>query len=59
MIERGCSECFATESLDCLRILRNVVGKEFQRHTAAEARVLGLIDYAHAPAAQFFEHVVV
>ena len=59
MIERGCSARFAAESLDRLRILGNVVGKEFQRNVSAEARVLGFVDHAHASAAQFFQDAVV
>ena len=36
MIERGCGARFAAESLDGLRVLGNVVGKEFQRNVAAQ-----------------------
>src|SRR5208282_2402341 len=59
MIERGCSARFAAESLDGLRILGNVVGEEFKSHTAAEARVFGFIDHAHATTAKFFQDAVV
>ena len=59
MIQRGSSARFAPESLDCLRILGNVFGQKFQGDVAAEARVLGLVDHAHAAAAKFFEDGVV
>ena len=59
MIERGCSARLAAEPFDRLRIVGNVVRKEFQRDAPAEARVLGLVDHAHSPAAQFFQDVVV
>ncbi len=36
MIQRRCGPRLAPESLDRLRILRNVVRKKFQRHIAAE-----------------------
>ena len=36
-----------------------VVGKEFQGDKAAEAGVFGLVDHAHASAAEFFEDAVV
>ena len=58
MIQRGSRACFTPESLDGLRILGNIFGKEFQRNIAAEPRVLGFVDDAHAAAAKFFEHGV-
>ena len=59
MIERGRGARFAAETLDGLSVLGDVVGKEFQRDTAAEARVLGFVDHAHSAAAQFFQDAVV
>ncbi len=55
MIQRGCRARFTPESLDRLRVLRNVFGKKFQRDIPAKARVLGSIDDAHASAAKFFQ----
>ena len=59
MVQRGSRARFAPEPLNRLRVLGNVVGKKLQRHVAAQARILGLIDHAHSPTAQFFQHVVV
>ena len=36
-------------------VVGNVVGEEFQGDVAAEAGVFGLVDHAHAAAAEFFE----
>src|ERR1700728_3766801 len=59
MIQRGCRARFTPESLDRLRVLRNVFRKEFQRYIAAKPRVFRFIDYAHASAADFFEDGIV
>ena len=59
VIQRRRSARFAPKSLDRLRVLRNIVGKEFQRHVPAKPRVLGLVNHAHPSAAQFFEHGIV
>ena len=58
MIQRRGGAGFAAESLDGLGVLGNVVGKKFEGHVAAEARVLGFVDHAHATAAQFFQDAV-
>src|SRR5208282_2736107 len=54
VIERRGGARFAPEPLDSLGVPGNVVGKELQRHAPAQARVLGLVDHAHASAAKFF-----
>jgi hypothetical protein len=59
VIERRRGAGFAAKALDGLGVLRNIVGKKFQGHVAAQARVLGFINDAHTSAAQFFHHVVV
>ena len=59
MIQRRCGARFAAESFDGLSVVRNVVGKKFQRNVAAEARVLGLINHAHPAAAKLFDDFVV
>jgi hypothetical protein len=59
VIESGGGAGFATESLDGLGIVRDVVGKEFQSDAAAEADVLGFVNHAHATATEFFEDTVV
>ena len=50
---------FTAKAFDGLRVLRNIVGQEFQGDVAAETRVFGFVDHAHATAAEFSEHVVV
>src|SRR5260370_35100611 len=52
MIQRGCRARFAPESLDSLRVVGNVFGKNLQRHIPAKPRVLGLIKDAHAATAK-------
>ena len=59
MIERGGSASFAAKSLDGLGVVRNIIGKEFQRYIAAQARVFGFVNHSHASTAQFFEDAVV
>ena len=59
VIQRGSGASFAAKALDGLRVLGNIVGQKFQGHAAAQARVLGLVNDAHATAAQFFQHGVV
>src|SRR4029077_7243240 len=59
MIEGGCSTRFATESLDSLSVLGDVLGKKFQGNTTAEPRVLSFVDHSHSAAAQFFQDAVV
>ena len=41
------------------RVVGHVVGKEFQRHAAAQARVFRLVDHAHPTAAEFVDDRVV
>ncbi len=59
VIERGCSARFAAESLDRLRIMGDIVGKEFQRDVAAKPRVFSFVDYTHSSAPKFFEDAIV
>jgi hypothetical protein len=58
VIQRRGRASFATKSLERLRLLFQFLRKEFQRHAAAEFRVLGLVDDAHPAAAQFAEDTV-
>src|ERR1035438_2719027 len=59
MVESGCGARFAAESFDRLWVLGNVDRQKFQGDIAAEAGVLGFIDYAHPTAAKFFRDVIV
>ena len=59
VIERRRSARFAAESLDRLRVLRNVVGEKFQGDASAQPGVLGLVDHSHSAAAQLFQDAIV
>ena len=58
MIQGGSGARFAAETFEGLRIAGNVFGQKFQGDEAAEFSVLGLVNNAHAPAAQFFEDAI-
>jgi hypothetical protein len=42
-----------------LGVVRKLIGQELQRYETAEARILGLIDDAHAATAEFFYDAIV
>ena len=50
---------FAAKTFQRLGILRQIVGKEFQRYKAAEFSVFGFIDYSHPAPAKLLENAVV
>ena len=59
MVQRGRSARLASKSLQRLGIFRDGFGKKFYRNEPAEFHVLGLVNYAHTTAAQFFDDAVV
>src|SRR5579862_129551 len=59
MVEGGGGAGFTTETFQSLRILGQVVRKEFECHEAAQFSVFGLVNHAHATAAQLFGNAVV
>ena len=59
VVESGRGARFAAKPLVSLGIVRNVVRQEFQRNTAAEARVFGFVHDAHTSTAQFFQNAIV
>ena len=59
MVQRGGGLGFALETAQRLRVSGDVVGKKFQRDEAVQARVFGLVDNAHAAAAELFDDAVV
>ena len=59
MIQRGGGTGFPPEAIQGLRILRNVVRKEFQSDEAPEVDVLGFVNNTHPAAAQLLDDVVV
>ena len=59
VLERGGGAGLALEPLEGLRIADQILGQELQRDAAAELQVLGLVDDAHAAAAELREDAVV
>jgi hypothetical protein len=58
MVESGSGTGFATETFQRLWVLRYIVGEKFKRDKATERGVLGLVDDAHASAAEFLDDAV-
>jgi len=50
---------FATETLQSLGILRNIVRQEFERYEAPQLSVFGLVDHTHAATAQLLDDAIV
>src|SRR5580698_2883684 len=59
MIQSGRGAGLAFESFEHFAIAGSFLGKEFQRHEAAQARVFSLVNDAHPAAAQLLEDMVV
>ena len=59
MVQGGGGFGFAAETLERLAVLGDVFREEFQGDEAIEAGVFGLVDDAHAAAAQLFNNAVV
>jgi hypothetical protein len=59
MIQRRGGAGLAAEALQRRRIASQIVGQELESDEAAQARVLGLVDHAHATAADLFQDAVV
>ena len=59
MVQSGGGLGLSLESLQGLRIGDQLFGKELERDGAAEARILGFVDNAHAAAAKFAQDAVV
>ena len=58
MVQRGSGAGLAAETLQSLRIARNIFRQEFQSNEAAEFGIFRFVNNAHAPAAQFFQDAV-
>ena len=50
---------FTPKTFQCLAVLGKVFREEFERNKSVEARVLRLVDYTHATAAELFHYAVV
>ena len=59
MIQRGGRPRLALEALERTGLHGHVVGQELEGDRAIEARVFGLVDHAHAAAAEEFGDLVV
>src|SRR5437667_11847830 len=58
MVEGRRGAGFAREALERLRVAGKLRGEELERHRPAQARVLGLVHDAHAPAAELLEYSI-
>ena len=58
MIERREHACFPLESREAIRIVRESIRQDFERHVAAELSVVGALDFAHAARADRGLHFV-
>ena len=59
MVQSRGGTSFALESFQRLAVFRQFLRKEFEGDQAAQSGVFGLVDDAHAPAAELFEDAVV
>ena len=58
MVERGSRFRLALEAFERLRVVRHIIGKEFQSDGAVQSSVLGLVDHTHAATPELFEDAV-
>src|ERR1700686_3065373 len=59
MVEGGSGASFASETLQCLRILRHIVGEKFKGDKSAQRDVFRLVNHAHTAPAEFLDDAVV
>src|SRR5260370_22350939 len=59
MVEGRSRGGLAAETFQCLRVLRYIVGEKFKGDKSAKGDVLGLVNHAHAAAAEFLDDAVV
>src|SRR5712692_4176560 len=59
MVECRCGTGFTPETFQCLRVLRDILGKELESYEATKVGVFGLVDHAHTAAAELFDDAVV
>jgi hypothetical protein len=58
MIQGGSGLGFAAEATERLRVFGDIVGQKFKRDKAVQARVLSLVNHAHASAPELLEDAV-
>ncbi len=59
MVQRGSGTGFPPEAFQGLRVLGNIVRKEFQSDEAPKIKVFGFVDHAHPAAAELLDDAVV
>ena len=59
MIQRGCRPRLTTKTFQRLRVLRQLVGQEFQGDEPTQVGVLGLIHHTHAAATELIHDAIV
>src|SRR6202140_4097730 len=59
MVEGGSGASFAAETFQCLGILRPIVGEKLKGDKSTQRDVFGLVNHAHATAAEFLDDAVV
>jgi hypothetical protein len=59
VVERGSSTGLPPEAVKGLRVLGNIVRKEFQSDEAPKVGVLGFVDHTHPAAAELLDDAVV
>lgn len=59
MVQCGGRSRFAAKPLRCLRVVDELIRKEFEGDGAAELEILGFIDLTHTSAANLFQDAIV
>src|SRR5207237_10405108 len=59
MVQGRSGTRLATETFERLRVLRQFIWQEFERHEAAELNLLGLEDHAHSAPTDLLDDAVV
>jgi hypothetical protein len=59
MIQGGSGFGFATEALESVFVVGEIVGKKFQGDGATEARIFRFVNHTHTTATKHFENAIV
>ena len=59
MVQSGSGASFAAETLESVRVTDQIIGEELESNETAKVGVFGLVDDAHAAAAQLLNDAVV
>jgi hypothetical protein len=58
MVQCRGSTCLSAEPFECLCVMGNIFGQEFERDEATKLGILSLVDDTHATAAELFDDAV-